>query len=89
VADEQVDDYLKLFSESNTRLLIEVSVARSRAFEAALDSADVPFSRIGKVVENPRLTIAAGDGSAIVDADLADLKRCWQKPLDFGGEYSD
>ena len=48
-----------------------------------------PFSQIGKVVETPRLKILAGDNSVIVDADLADLKRIWQKPFDLGGEYAE
>lgn len=89
VANAMVDDYLKLFSESNTRFLIEVPVANTCAFEAALAAANVPFAQIGKVVETPRLKIVAGDNSVLIDADLADLKRRWQKPFDLGGEYAD
>lgn len=89
ICDSQVDDFVKLFSESNTRFLVEVPVEKTCAFEAAFAASDVPFSQIGKVVETPRLKILAGDNSVIVDADLADLKRIWQKPFDLGGEYAE
>ena len=83
------DGYVKLFSESNSRFIVEVPNEKIGEFEGAFGSADVPFAPIGKVVEKPRLTIVADDGSTIIDADLAELKRCWQKPFDLGGEYAD
>ena len=89
VDDAQVDDYLKLFSESNSRLLVEVPTELCESFEKGLVEADAPFARIGKVVAEPRLKIFADDRSTIVDADIFDLKRRWQKPFDLGGEYAD
>jgi phosphoribosylformylglycinamidine synthase len=86
---ENVDDYWKLFSESNSRFLIEVPVEKSCAFEGILCEAKVPFARIGKVVEKPELTIFGADGSVAVQGDLADLKLRWQKPFDLGGWYAD
>ncbi|MBP5621799.1 MAG: phosphoribosylformylglycinamidine synthase, partial [Thermoguttaceae bacterium] len=86
---DDVGSYVKLFSESNSRFLVEVPVEKSCGFEGALANANVPFAPIGKVVETPRLKIMADDGAVIVDADLADLKRRWQKPFDLGGEYAE
>lgn len=86
---DNVDDYWKLFSESNSRFLIEVPVEKSCAFEGILCEAKVPFAPIGKVVEKPELTILGADGTTAVQGDLADLKRRWQKPFDLGGWYAD
>jgi phosphoribosylformylglycinamidine synthase II len=86
---DDVGSYVKLFSESNSRFLVEVPVEKSGGFEGLLTNANVPFAPIGKVVETPRLKIVAADGTAVIDADLEDLKRRWQKPLDLGDEYAD
>jgi phosphoribosylformylglycinamidine synthase II len=86
---DDVGSYVKLFSESNSRFLVEVPVEKSGGFEGLLANANVPFAPIGKVVETPRLKIVAADGTAVIDADLEDLKRRWQKPLDLGDEYAD
>lgn len=84
-----VGDYIKLFSESNSRFLVEVPVEKSCGFEGLLANANVPFAPIGKVVEDSRLKIVGEDGTPAIDADLADLKQRWLKPFDLGGEYAD
>ena len=81
-------DYVKLFSESNTRFLAEVPVAKQSAFEAALREASVPFAQIGQVDAEARLTVLGADGEKLIDADVNDLKLRWQKPFDLGGEYA-
>lgn len=83
------DDYVKLFAESNSRFIVEVPVEKSCAFEGIFAEAKVPFAPIGKIVETPELKVLAQDGSVAIQANLADLKRRWQKPFDFGGEYTD
>ncbi|MBQ9875342.1 MAG: phosphoribosylformylglycinamidine synthase subunit PurL [Thermoguttaceae bacterium] len=83
---DDVADCVKLFSESNSRFIVEVAEKNAEAFEKILTDAGAPFVAIGKVVEEPRLTIKGSAGGAAIDADLADLKRRWQKPLDLGGE---
>ncbi len=82
-------DYIKLFSESNSRFIVEVPVEKSCAFEALLENGKVPVAPIGKVVEAPRLKVLGENGDALIDADIAELKLCWQKPFDLGGEYAD
>ncbi len=68
-----------LFSESNSRFLVEVKPENTEAFEAALG--DVPHIDIGEVTENDRFEIKAADGTTVVEADLKTLKEAWQKPL--------
>ena len=88
-ASEQVDDVLKLFSESNSRFLVEVSERDCDAFERLFASADVPVARIGRVVDTPRLIVHGATAATSIDADLAELKLIWQQPFDLGGEYSE
>lgn len=88
IEESRVDDYLKLFSESNSRFLIEAPTAKSCALEELFNDLNVPFAQIGKVTEAKRLKIFDSDGSLMIDADIADLKRRWQVPFDLGGEYS-
>ena len=75
-----LDAYL-LFSESNTRFLCEVPPEAQSRFEQALDG--VPHAAVGRIESGSRLQIAGTDaaGSPVVDAELADLKEAWQKPL--------
>jgi phosphoribosylformylglycinamidine synthase II len=67
-----------LFSESNSRFIVEVAEENAVAFEAAL--AGIPNARIGKSTTDARLTIDFA-GSTVVDSDLTQLKEAWQSPL--------
>ena len=69
-----------LFSESNTRFLIEVPPEKCGAFEAAL--AAVPCTRIGEVTADEVLRIREGDQVRLVDR-LETLKQAWQRPLNW------
>ncbi len=72
------DDVL-LFSESNSRFLVEVRPQNALAFEAELRG--VPLARIG-TLNGSQLFIARGlEGGEAVRADLAQLKAAWQTPL--------
>jgi phosphoribosylformylglycinamidine synthase len=75
-----LDAYL-LFSESNTRFLCEVPPAARERFEQSLDG--VPHAVVGLIESDSRLQIAGTDtaGTLVIDAELADLKEAWQKPL--------
>jgi phosphoribosylformylglycinamidine synthase len=80
VAGAELDAYL-LFSESNTRFLCEVPPAARERFEQSLDG--VPHAVVGRTESGSRLQIAGTDtaGTLVIDAQLADLKEAWQKPL--------
>ncbi len=79
VDGDAMADVVRLFSESNTRLLCEVKPDNAAAFEQALSG--VLTARIGEVVDTNELKIAGSDGSPAVQADLAALKEAWQAPL--------
>ena len=69
------DDFL-LFSESNSRFLVEVSMKHKENFERIMKS--LPHSLIGKVKKESRLSIYGLKGNLIVDADLAELRNSWK-----------
>lgn len=68
-----------LFSESNSRFLVEVPPENRKAFEAAM--AGTPFAQIGRTTEEPLLIVRGTEGHVIVHSDLMTLKECWQAPM--------
>jgi phosphoribosylformylglycinamidine synthase len=76
-------DAIRLFSESNTRFLCEVSPAAAADFEKRLATADIHFGRLGQVTSDKRLQITAGT-KVLVSADINELKAAWQQTLDSG-----
>jgi len=72
------DDEL-LFSESNSRFIVEIAPAAKAGFEKAL--AGVPFAQIGTVAGGGRFTVAGLAGRKVIDASITDLKEAWQAPL--------
>jgi phosphoribosylformylglycinamidine (FGAM) synthase-like enzyme len=73
-----LQDAACLFSESNSRFLVEVTPERSAKFER--EFGDVPVVRIGEVTADKRLVIGRGR-QPLIDADILDLKEAWQAPL--------
>ena len=72
------DDFI-LFSESNTRFLVEVAPEKKNEFEEAMSGR--AFVEIGKVTNDKNLEIYGRDGGIILSAAIAELKEAWQKPL--------
>jgi phosphoribosylformylglycinamidine synthase II len=73
------NDYI-LFSESNSRFLVEVSPASEAKFMKAM--AGIPMASIGHVSETEYLEIhGLTEGDVVIKASLAELKEAWQKPL--------
>jgi len=72
------DDFI-LFSESNTRFLVEVSPKDKKDFESALSGVDC--AEIGRVMKDKKLEVSGCNGKIILSADIAELKEAWQKPL--------
>ena len=75
-----VDPTVALFSESNTRFLVEVPEAKAEAFESNLR--DLPLLRLGTVTAGPSLEITAGD-APVLTADLQKCKQAWLAPLNW------
>jgi len=67
-----------LFSESNTRFLIEVLPAHSVKLESVF--ADLPYIRVG-ITNDTALATTKWNGLTIVSAPLKELKANWQTPL--------
>ena len=72
-------DSVILFSESNTRFIVEVRKADKKAFEKLMKG--VPIGLIGYVSAKKDLSIRAAGGKKIIDIGIDELKDAWQKPL--------
>jgi len=72
------DDYV-LFSESNTRFLVEVAPEDRHQFEGMM--AGVDFSAVGQVTSKGRLEVYGLNGEIVLSALIAELKEAWQRPL--------
>ena len=84
-----------LFSESNTRFLLEVPPERAADLERVLQ--EIPHARIGDITADPRLVVQWTDGDdpnpnpnqhqkaapsrTLMDVDVSELKEAWQSPL--------
>ena len=77
---EQINrDDIVLFSESNTRFLVEVAPKHRAKFEKML--AGVAIGAIGRVMNNQGLEVYGLTGKRVLSATLTELKEAWQKPL--------
>jgi phosphoribosylformylglycinamidine (FGAM) synthase-like enzyme len=72
------DDFI-LFSESNTRFLVEVSPADKEKFEQAMSG--TPIAEIGRVRQDEIFEVYGRSGDKVITADIKELKEAWQKPL--------
>ncbi|MCG6156658.1 phosphoribosylformylglycinamidine synthase subunit PurL [Rubinisphaera margarita] len=81
-SDSDSADLRLLFSESNTRFLIEVPAGEVATVESVF--ANSPFAWIGEVTEATSLVIENGSGARVIEQDLATMKAAWQKPLAWG-----
>jgi len=69
-----------LFSESNTRFIVEVPKKYKKKFRKIMKGA--PTGLIGEVKSQERFSVIGLDGkSEIVDASLKELKDVWQSPF--------
>ncbi len=68
-----------LFSESNSRFVVEVNKKFEKKFEKMLFG--VPFARVGQVTQTGRLVVKGLAGNLIVNEGVFSLKESWQKTL--------
>lgn len=78
----ELDATKRLFSESQSRLLLEVPPDRLDDLGAAL--ANAPFAVVGQVTEAAKLRYMAGD-AVLAALDVADAEAAWKRPLDVDG----
>ncbi|MFW5914838.1 MAG: phosphoribosylformylglycinamidine synthase subunit PurL [Planctomycetota bacterium] len=76
--DQRRDDVL-LFSESNSRFLVEVEPDNCQAFERKCTG--LPVARIGEVTNDQMAIIAGLEGNDVVNRAIVRLKSAWQTPL--------
>ncbi len=72
------DDFI-LFSESNSRFIVEVAPENREKFERVMSGSC--FGGIGSVTDKTVLEIYGLSGRKIVRESIYDLKEEWQKPL--------
>ena len=72
------DDFI-LFSESNTRFLVEVASKKKEEFESIVKDTDC--AAIGKVTEDGIFEVHERDGTTLLSAQISELKEAWQTPL--------
>lgn len=78
--DPEADrDDTVLFSESNSRFVVEVPRGREDDFEAVMQGS--PFGRAGTVTGEERFLVRGLGGDEIVSTELSTLKEAWQRPL--------
>lgn len=68
-----------LFSESNSRFLVEVTEKRKDTFEALMKGIDC--AEIGTVKKEPTLSVIGLDRKEIMNADIDELRRRWKSAL--------
>ena len=68
-----------LFSESNSRYLVEIEPQHFDAFAKLM--LNIPFGQVGEVIGDKKLLIHDKNQKVVVDAGLDTLKNAWQKPL--------
>jgi phosphoribosylformylglycinamidine synthase len=72
------DDFV-LFSESNSRFVVEVTPGNKEAFEKTL--AGVTFDEIGTTNDTNTLTVKGLGDANVLSEKLEDLKAAWKEPL--------
>jgi phosphoribosylformylglycinamidine synthase II len=75
------DDFV-LFSESNSRFLVEIPPRATAEFEALMEN--VVCAKIGQVTKNANFSVQGLNGDTTVEASLADLRKSWKRNLTSG-----
>ena len=75
------DDYV-LFSESNSRFLVEIPDKAKSEFEDLMKGNRA--AEIGKVVSSDKLTIRGSNGKNRINVSSSDLRRTWKSALNSG-----
>ena len=70
------DDFL-LFSESNSRFLVEVAGGARERFETVMR--DRVFAEIGRVTKSAKLYVTGLAGDVVVDVSLSELMASWMR----------
>jgi phosphoribosylformylglycinamidine synthase len=70
-----------LFSESNSRFVVEISPENQKRFEEILN--DVPFDLVGSITEGSEFEVIGLQGSPVISENIRVLKEAWQKTFNW------
>ncbi len=76
---EGLSDGVLLFSESNTRFVMEVPEPHIENFKKQF--ADLPVFELGTVSESDRVRITGSSNAVLIDTSWQELKTAWRSPL--------
>ena len=68
-----------LFSESNSRFIVEVSPESKKSFEKAMKG--IPIKMIGIVENTKKMKVNGLNGKEVINANINTLKSNWKKPF--------
>ena len=78
-ADEHQRNDVLLFSESSGRFIVTVDPKNQQKFETLFK--DLDYACIGRVTEEPHLTVNGLDGLPVIHLNISDLKSAWKQPF--------
>jgi phosphoribosylformylglycinamidine synthase len=82
-AQGALDDATLLFSESNSRFLVEVEPSKEQAFVEAVGD-EVPMSKAGRVLKDPVLLVNGRAGKPVIELRTQDLAAAWRSGVKLG-----
>jgi len=72
-------DTVLLFSESNTRFLVEVSEQNAAAFAEKFNN--LPCVEVGAVNDSDQCSVAGTSGQTVIESSIEELRQVWKQPL--------
>jgi phosphoribosylformylglycinamidine synthase subunit PurL len=69
----------KLFSESNTRWIVEIKKDKQTEFEKQLKKDHTTFTLLGKT--KGKHLVILDNKKTVIDLDVDELRECWSKPI--------
>ncbi len=73
------DIIVKLFSESNSRFLVEVDNKDEKSFEEFMQ--DIPFYRIGHTLKEKVVRIKESKDTVVYEDSIQNIKSLWKSPI--------
>lgn len=82
VFGEKIDrEDFALFSESNSRFIVEVNKELEKEFEEIMKG--MPVQKIGTLTSEKTLKVKGFENSIVINEDILELKKTWKKTLDW------
>lgn len=79
--DSELTAMEQLFSESNSRFVVEVAADKEESFTQAMSG--IPLIRLGAVAEQETIRIQDSQSNVLIDAKWQELFDSWHAPLDW------